>query len=178
MYDSPEAGRLVTVTVWEIDNPNGIIYTPKEETARYNNCTHKLCECGKPMGKFYTKCESCRQISARERYLKLPFKEWDFKEPVVVVDGDDYFFNLDDLNDYMDENHMEEIDLLICEPIKYSCIDTETLASEAHEDWEPTRELELKIKEFNDYIKSLPPHSWMPGKVRTTYKIKAGSAFC
>lgn len=25
MYDSPEAGNLVTVTVWEVNNPNGKI---------------------------------------------------------------------------------------------------------------------------------------------------------
>lgn len=176
MYDSPEAGRLVTVTVWEFDNPNGIIYTPREETARYNNCTHKVCECGKPMHKYYTKCENCRIISARERFLNLPFKEWDFEEPVVVIDGDDYFFNLDDLHDYMEENEMEEIELLICESINYSCIDSEAVAGDAHEDWEPSAELEKKIKEFNDYIKTLSPHSWMPGKVRTHYKLDNGSA--
>lgn len=29
MYDSPEAAELVTVTVYKVNNPNGVIYTPK-----------------------------------------------------------------------------------------------------------------------------------------------------
>jgi len=63
------------------------------------------------------------------------------------------------------------MNLLFCEPMGYSSIDSETVAGDSHEDWEPSDELEQKIKEFNDYLSTLSPHSWQPGKVRTSYKL-------
>lgn len=171
MYDSPEAGRLVTVTVWEVDNPNGIIYTPNEHSARWNNCTHLKCECGNIREKHYTICPACRQKSANDRYNKLPYKEWDMVEPVVLRNGDQYFFSVEELEYYMDDNEMNDVELLICEPVHYSQITDENVADDSHENYTPPKELEQKIKEFNDFLKTLPPHSWRPGKVRTSYKL-------
>ncbi len=177
MYDSPEAGRLVTVTVWEVDNPNGMIYTPKEESARWNNCTHKVCECGKPMEKSYTKCKSCRIKAATERYNALPFKEWDGKEPVCLWDGDEYFFSEEDLINYMtDDEPMKEVDLLICDPIKYTPVDYDKIAPDTHEEWEPESELSKALNALNEIISKLPPHSYSRGKVRTKYILNQQNA--
>jgi hypothetical protein len=70
----------------------------------------------------------------------------------------------------MEENEEDVIDLLICAPVNYSQIDLETIADDIHEDWQPDKGLCDKIDEFNSYLKTLPPHSWMPGKIRTNYK--------
>lgn len=174
MYDSPEAASQKTLTGWVSGGGGGYpsrFYGTDEHSARWAGCTHMKCECGNPMEKSYTKCDACRRKSARERYLSLPFKEYDGKEYVVEWDGDKYFWSLEDLTDYMEENEIKGIDLLFCDPIYFSHIDSEDIASEAHEDWEPTPELEAKVKELNDYISTLPAHSYTPGKVRTNYKV-------
>lgn len=171
MYNSPEAATYMTnLEGWVAGGRYWGKGEAGEQMARYAGCTHKTCECGKPMEKLYTKCPECRAKSKQERYLALPYKEWDGKEPIVEADGDEYFFDIDSLHEYLWENDIEEIDLLICDPVKYRLIDGGDIASDSHEDWEPSAELEAKINEFNDYLKTLPPHSWTPGKVRTSYK--------
>jgi hypothetical protein len=172
MYDSAEAGRLVTVSVWEVDNPNGIIYTKNEHSARWNNCTHMKCECGGIREKHYTVCEKCRNNNKISAYKALPFEEWDGKKPVVIWDGDEYFFDEDSLIDYMIDNELEDIDLLICKPIGYSEIDFGYWGEDAYEDWNPPKELQQKVYELNKLLSSLKPHSWEPGKIRTSYKHK------
>lgn len=174
MYDSPEAAEVKTITGWVSSGKGGYpshYYGKDEHMARWAGCTHLKCDCGKIMEKGWTKCDECRTKSARERYFALPYKEWDGKEYVVDWDGDKYFWSEEDLIEYMEENEINEIDLLFCSPIGYSQIDTESVASDSHEDWEPTSELEKKIAEFNEYIQTLPPHSWEPGKIRTNYKL-------
>lgn len=171
MYDSPEAAEQVTLTGWVSKGNDGRFWYKDEHMARWAGCTHIKCECGNISERSYTKCHECRIKSAKERYLNLPFKEWDEGAFVVDWDGDKYFFNLEDLQEYMCENEMDEIDLLFCEPVYYQPIDSETVASDSHEDWEPEDELEQKIKEFNVFLSTLPAHSWMPGKIRTSYKL-------
>ena len=90
MYDSPKAAKKVNIDLWKASDGRLAV---TEDTARYIGCTHKTCECGKPMEKIYTKCSDCRSKAAKERYDALPFKEWDGKEPVCTRDGDTYFFN-------------------------------------------------------------------------------------
>lgn len=175
MYESPEAARYVTNIEGWID-AQGRFWgkgDDGERMARYSSHTHKVCECGGLAKRGWLRCENCIRKSERERYLALPYKEWDGIAPVCTWDGDTYFFNLDELIDYMTErDSMESIDLLFCDPVHYSSIDFETIAGEAHEDWEPEEELCKKVDEFNAYLKTLPPHSYCPGKVRTSYKLE------
>lgn len=172
MYDSPEAATYVTNIEGWIDI-NRRFFGKGEEgerMARYSSHTHKICECGNKMEKGWTKCSECRRKSSIERYNARPFKEWDGKEPICTWDGDTYFFDEESLIDYMEENEEDTIDLLICDPVNFRQIDLDTIADDTHEDWEPEKELCDKIDEFNAYLKTLPPHSWMAGKVRTCYK--------
>lgn len=169
MYDSPEAAYYKEgISGWV--SRGGFFCGQDEEMARYRGCTHKTCECGKPMEKEWLRCEECRWNAKRKKYLALPYEEYDGKKYVVDWDGDQYFWSEEDLIEYMDENDIEEIDLLICQPVCYQTIDSETVASDAHEDWEPDKELLEKIEEFNKYLQTLPPHSWEPGNIRTSYK--------
>lgn len=169
MYDSPEAAKKVTLTGWlSRDNK---FFGKDEHLARHSGCSHTLCDCGKIMEKSWTKCADCRNTSARERFQALKFEEWDYSTPVFSWDGDEFLFDLEALEEFMEDNEMEEIDLLMAAPVYYCCIDGETVTNgEAHEDWEPSAELESKIKEFNEFIRTLPAHSYTPGKIRTTYK--------
>jgi hypothetical protein len=172
MYDSPEAAEQITLTGWVSKGKDGRFFYKDEDLARYAGCTHKLCDCGNIMKKGWTKCESCRNKLARERYLKYPYEEWQ-GEPVFEAFGSEYFFNEEDLIDYMTQDEddiIEEIELLKCDPIYYSPIETETIAPDS-DDFEPDEELKNKMNEFNEYLKTLPPHSWTSGKIRTSYKL-------
>lgn len=171
MYDSSEAAEQITLTGWISKGEGGRFWYKDEHAARYSGCTHMTCECGNIMRKGWLKCDECRRKISVENYNKRPFEEWDGEKPVVEWDGDNYFFNLDDLHEFMGENELEEIDLLICDPVSFRQIDYEDITSDTHEDWEPSKELEMKVDAFNKFIKSLPPHSWTPGKIRTSYKM-------
>lgn len=172
MYDSPEAAERVTITGWKSKGDDNSFWGDDEHMARWCGCTHKVCECGNIMSKSYTKCETCIAKIDREVYNKLPFKEWDKKEVVCINDGDKYFFDIDELRDYMHFNNLTEIDLLICDPIHYNELEADDYCQDAHEDWEPEKELEDAVKAFNEVIKTLAPHSWTPGKIRTKYTSK------
>lgn len=178
MYDSPEAATYVTNIEGWIDINRRFFGKGEdgERMARYSSHTHKTCECGNKMEKGWTKCNECRHKSSIERYNARPFKEWDGTEPICTWDGDRYFFSKEDLIAYMEDNEETAIDLLICDPVNFRRIDLDTIADDTHEGWEPEKELCDKIDEFNAYLKTLPPHSWMPGKVRTSYKLGSGNA--
>lgn len=170
MYASDQAATYKTnLSGWVTGD--GFYYGKDENIARYAGCTHKICECGEIVSKSYVRCEKCRHKQSRERYLKLPFKEWDGKEPVCDRDGDTYFFDIDTLNDYMYEHELEVIDLLFCGEIGYREIRIDDIADDVHEDWEPSEELCEKVEALNKYLRSLPCHSYTPGKIRTTYEL-------
>lgn len=169
MYSSPEAAKEVTLTGWL--SADGRFFGKDEHGARWSGCTHNICECGAMKEKHYTICESCRHKTAAKRYNELPFQEWDLETPVFTWDGDTYFYNIESLEEYMEENDMLTINLLISQPVYHCCISPDSVVNgEAHEDWEPLPALEKKINEFNEFIRTLPAHSYIPGKIRTTYK--------
>lgn len=175
MYDSPEAAKQMTLTGWVSSGKGGYpshYYGDDEHMARWAGCTHIKCPCGNVVKKSYTKCKECSAKETRKRYMALPYKEWDGIEYVVEWDGDKFFWNIEDLQEYMAENEIEEILLLFCAPVDYCAIDMESIVNgEAHEDWEPSAELEKRVSELNAYIATLPPHSYYPGKIRTSYKL-------
>lgn len=174
MYESPDAARYVTNIEGWVDI-NGRFFGKGDEAenmARFSSHTHSVCECGGVAKRGYIKCETCIRKQRIERYEKMEFKEWDLNEPVCTSDGYTYFFSLDELHDYMEDNELMTIDLLICSPIRYDTIDSDmVVGGDAHENWSPTKELEDKIKEFNEYLAKLPPHSWQPSNIRTSYQL-------
>ncbi len=178
MYDSPEAAEPSTLTGWISKGKDGRFFYKTEHDARWSGCTHLKCDCGEIMEKLYTKCVGCRQKAAAERYNALPLKEFDPNDNHYAPGCEKYFFSEEEIIEYMTEHNEDhpddkitELDLLICNPMGYQSIDSETVAGDCHEDFEPSKELEDKINEFNKFLSTLPAHSWTPGKVRTTYKL-------
>lgn len=68
------------------------------------------------MTKGWTKCESCRDKMDRERFEKLPSKPYD-GSPVVPFHGDRYFWDEDDLYDYLEahDGHPDDVMLVFAE---------------------------------------------------------------
>lgn len=162
------AARLITVTGWV--SRDGRFFGDNEESARYAGCTHKSCDCGKPMTKGWTKCDSCRSKSAAERYRALPFKDWDGVTP--VCDDDEYFFSSEAIDEYLEEHDLkpEDLMLVICTPNNFNEITSEYWEEILPEEGEIPSELKEKLDEFNKFIATLAPVSWSPSKIRTAYR--------
>lgn len=172
MYDTPEAAMYRTGIEGWVSSDGRFFGKGEraEQMARYAGSTHHKCECGGVAKKGWVRCEDCQRKTANEDYSKLPYKEWDGDEPICLYNDDRYFFSEDELMDYLYDHELNgsDVQLVLCQPMHYQPIDSETIAGDSHEDWEPSKQLEEKIKEFNAYLATLSPHSWMPGKIRTS----------
>jgi len=99
------AASLQTLTLWV--SRHGRVYN-NEQTARYDGCTHRKCDCGNLVEKHWLKCDECRAKTGVEKYRAMPFKEWDGKTPLCLFDTDTYFFSSDDIDYYCEENEIAE----------------------------------------------------------------------
>ncbi len=168
LYDSPEAVTPMQRTVYKSKNGNTFL---SEQSARYDSCTHTSCDCGGNAKKGWTKCDSCRAVSDAKRYESYPFKEWDGEAPLCEYDGDKYFFDEDDIEQYLEDNELEpeDLKLVFCKPNKFGHLQPDRWEDCLAEDQEYPKELIEKIKEFNEFIDTLQPVSWSPDKIRTSY---------
>ncbi len=167
MYDSDEAAQKVQIWAWKDSKGR---YHLNENTARYNGSTHKNCECGELVTVGYTRCQKCGDKLSKENFLKHPFKEWDFISPVCTDYGQEYFFSEEEVIEYLEENDLEEIDLLIAEPLKFSQIDSEIWAEEFSEDGKLPEEMRTALDTLNKIIREQKPASYWPSNIRTHYK--------
>lgn len=172
MYDSPEAAQYKTVTGWV---GGGRFWGKDEHMARYCGSTHNKCACGNTMSKSYTLCEGCMAKKRKEAYLQLPYKEYD-GSPVAMQWGERYFFNEEEiichLEDLFIEEGIEELELVFCEEQHFFEIDSEIWRDILPEDeYDLPNKMQDAIDALNEVIKSLPPASYLPGKIRTSYKI-------
>lgn len=173
LFDSPEAAQYRTGLEGWVSSDGRFFGkgVQGEQMARYAGSTHHKCECGSIAPRGWVRCEECQKKTANENYSKLPYKEWDRDSPICLHDGDRYFFSEEELIDFLYDHELNgsDVRLVLCRPMRYQPIDGETIAGDAHEDWEPSKALEEKINQFNEFLKTLPPHSWEPDKIRTSY---------
>lgn len=166
-----------TIEVYNIGTAEIPIYIVTEHTVRRELSTHKICEgCGEVLEK-RTYCQTCSSKKSAENYFKKTFKEWDGETPLVIYNDDTYFFDEESLQDYIEENGDENLELVICEP-NYCPELTEEYFSEEYlpENYDGLDDFDKglvqKIKELNEYIKTLGPMSWSGGRFRTEYKTQ------
>lgn len=177
-FNSPEAATRKTVTSW-VSN-GGFLYGEDERAARYAGSTHRDCgTCPTEVEKNRIYCGACLYERNREKFQAMPFKEWDGKEPIVIFRSDDYFFNKDDLRDFVDyhKDDISEIEFCICAPQyadeicpdEYYC---DSLAPDHYlSDCAP--ELIDKFEELNKYIRENKIIlSWVQGKFRTSITME------
>lgn len=65
----------------------------------------------------YIYCDPCCAKKDHERWLKLKEVEWDGETPLVLHDDDRFFFCIDDLEWYLEDNNLklEDLRLVLCE---------------------------------------------------------------
>lgn len=168
--DDESAAKKQTVTGWV--SRNGRFYGNDERTARYDGSTHSKCECGNKVRKGWIKCDSCSHKASIERYEAYAFEEWDGKQPVYSDSCDKYFYDSDEIEEYCEENDVEPEDLrlVICKSNYLSEINSSIWEDRLPEDGDIPKELQVKLDELNEFIKTLPPVSYYPSKIRTKYE--------
>lgn len=112
------------------------------------------------------------------RYYKRPIKKWE-GEPLCVFNDNTYFFDLDELRDYIDSNDLksEDIPLMICTPNKLWELDPgeiyEEIMPENQDDFNEryNKEVIEAFDKLNEFIRGYRPISWGQGPFRTTVEL-------
>lgn len=164
-----------TIEVYNIGTKEFPRYIVTEHTARRELSTHKACECGN-IYKKNSYCDTCATKRTQEIYQNKPYKDWDLKTPICLYGSDEYFFDIDEVETYIEDNDLqpEDLNLVICEEIFISNIEENYWEDIIPENFDSisdgNKEFAEKLKEFNEFISKQPPFSWSEGKYRTSYK--------
>lgn len=168
LYESDEAAQIKTVTGWFSRFGR---FCSDEHSARYDGCTHQTCDCGNEMHRGWTKCDSCRLVISTARFEAMPEVAYN-DQPVVLFESDRYFFCIEDIEQYCEDEDLkiEDLQLVACVPNKATYISVDdwwcddlpedTYVSELHPE---IHELETKI---NKLIQEGITLSWSEGKER------------
>ena len=166
MFDSKEAAEYRTgLTGWV--SGNGHYWGEDERAARYDGCTHRLCEdCGEPTRKSWLVCQKCRDIRNEKRYQSLPKEKWNETGGLYSDVADKYFWSWDEVEEYCDEENIEQdkLRLMICEPQYLPFISDDFGCDELAEDGELPDRVIQAIEDFNKVIKDTGAISWYPSK--------------
>lgn len=167
MFDAPEAASLKTVTGWV--SADGRFFGGDENLARYCGATHRRCDVN-PEHQIYevnSYCKECRQVRRQAKFAAMPIKGW-AGEPLVIFDGDQYFFDEDSLRDYLIDSDIElaDLQLCICAPNYPSQIDpADHFCDDLPEDGEIRDDQLLAAFELlNEMIRKSEPLSWSEGE--------------
>lgn len=177
-YDSPEAAKRVTLTGWV--SSTGFFYGEDEHLARYAGCTHVKCKkCGAPVEKMWLSCESCRRKADIEQYDALEKKTWDGITPLYSDSHDKYFFDFDELVDFLRDLVYEDksitvddLRLKFCKPNKPREVGYDHFCDDMPEDRDDLpKEIFEAIEAFNAVMRSQPPLSWSPDNIAAIVEI-------
>jgi len=169
-----EAAEVRTVTGW-VCKHCGRYYGNNEHAARWCCRKDRPCEtCGGRTDRSYIKCDSCREKDRLAKWLALPEVEWDGTTPLVVHGSDHYFFNADDLGDWLADDvemvlsdteaaaemkvALDDVRLCLCKQVEPRGFDiSDFLHDDVEEDWQPDPKALAAEKVVNDYIATLTP---------------------
>lgn len=167
MYESPEAASLQTVTGWV--DAGGRFWGKDEHMARYSGSTHRKCE-QNPEHPIHTTgrgCPVCHEERRAANFAAMPKRIWG-GEPITEYDGDRYFFDEEELRDYLIDHEIDLADLrlVFCTPNYPRQIDPDNyFCDDLPEDGEVNDDQLLAAFELlNEMIRKSPPLSWSPGK--------------
>lgn len=148
--------------------------TPSNHTTIENHITHDDCQdCGEEFEKRFTydkTCQKCQSKQEKIKYEKLILVDWDGKSALFDFETDDkYFFDISEVAEYCEENEIDpkDLKLVTCTKSSFSPINLDFLTEEVvHEYWEPSKEFEEKLKEFNQWLVSQDTCTWFPSNLR------------
>lgn len=150
---------------------DGRFWGENEHMARWTSCDVLDCateKCNNTVDvRSSTFCDSCSENKRIEKFEALERKEWDGSTPLYSDSCDTYFFCLASLNGYMEENDVtvNDLQLVICEPIHMRQFDECSLLDDLHED----AEIPVAVSDAAEALnKAIREHgqamSWTPSK--------------
>ena len=161
----PEAARFVeNISGWV--SRGGFFYGADEKIARFEGCTHIKCQrCGSPTEKRYILCNICREKRAAEKYAKRERIEWDEKGMLYSEVMDRFFSSWDGVKEYAEteERSLEDLRLLICEPVYLREISIDYFIDELPDEGELPDEVYDAMEKFNTVLRAAGPVSWELG---------------
>lgn len=170
--ESDQAAEFRTdVTGWV--SRHGRFFGNSEDTARYDGCTHRHCKgCGGPVRKSsWVCCDDCRRKARANRFAALESVVWDGETPLCIFEGDDFFFDRNELDDYCYEHDCRpsDLELVLCVPVYAQPIDPDDFYEGSLPEDQALGDvcpyLQEQFDELNRYIVTRKPLlSWMPGK--------------
>jgi hypothetical protein len=179
-YEQAAEHKTISLTGW-VCKSCGRFYGTGESTARY--CCAPDLPCGTEgckgrADKPYIHCRQCRGTNDLKKWLSLPEVPWDGETPLCLFDDDQYFFSIEDLDDYLEENKMEieDVQVVICEKADkpYFSI-TDFLCDYMPED-EDVDDAEEIDKIVNDWIRDRVMETWEGSKTRPTVASLRGTS--
>jgi len=153
---SDEAAKFVTgISGWV--SRHGRFWGKDENMARYDGCTHNVCECGNLIEKGYNYCETCRKKDRDDIFQHFERIEWDGKTPICIFDDDQFFFDMDELEIWCEEHDCtpQDLQLVLCKPTYASPIDDDMYYDDLPEDMsleDVAPELASRINDLNNWI--------------------------
>lgn len=181
-YRYEDNAELRTVTGW-VCKTCGHFWGQDDHARRMASwccCTDRPCNTEGCARRTRTKddiyCDSCQTRIATERYFNRAKVDWDGRTPLVADDEDRYFFDLDELLDYMEtdtptQEQIEDLRLLICMPtipLRFDLRDY--LEDDLPEGQDPPGDWKSAEKAVNDYIEQHEPLAWIGSENRPTLK--------
>lgn len=168
---SDEAAKIATVTGWV--SRLGRFWGDDERMARYDGCTHRGCDdCGKPVPKCgFTVCDGCRKKRSDARFAAFEIVEWDGETPLNLYDTDRYFFDADEVRDFIEERGIvpEELRLVLCEPEYLRQLDADIWEDNLPDDGELPDEVQEALDALNKVIAAQGPSCWRPTDKRVIW---------
>lgn len=169
---SDEAASYTTGISGWVDR-NGRFFGTNERAARWSGATHVECaDCKTPVTKGRYLCEKCSNRKQTERYQALECVEWDGETPLYSWVDCEYFFDAMELGDYLHDNECEsdDLQLVLCEPVFLSPIDTDEWCGKLPEEGELPEEVADAINVLNEVIRKQGPVSWRPSNIAAEVK--------
>lgn len=176
MYDSDEAAQWRSERISGWFDRFGICHGDTkdgEHWARVAGCTHRRCYCGNVVQRYQRICDSCRARQDRKIYLELPKKTWNGETPIYSRLFDKYFSCVDELHDYIEDNHMEDtpfsdiaeyLQLVHCDPLHLSEVSEDYWHDEIPDEGELPEKIISALNNLNAVIGEYGHVSWSPGK--------------
>lgn len=149
-----------------------------EKRARLANSTHKKCPNCSGIVEHRHSCQSCYNISDKDRFLSKEAIEWDGESMMCNYDSDEFFSDMDEVWDHCQSNDDDftTIRLIHCEKkVKISEINIDEMNEEyctndgdlgvSH--YHP--EIAKKVDELNNLIENAKPVIWFPTNKRISF---------
>lgn len=158
----PENVELVEEIKTLYKDKDGKYYLSKEG-AQEKLATHFKCKCGNGIRKKYRLfCDACEPPKE-----KPPVKEWDGKSMLYVSEFDQYFNEVEEIEEYCEDEETDKHDLTIyiCEGNYLREVNEDYWEDVFAEDGELPKEIQAKLNELNEAIENYKkPMSWSPSK--------------